>query len=126
MTGMQADIKHWKEIPSISRVRRNHALEHAPINLLSRQFPQSTVTSGLLAGLASFAALAGSKNWRDRLDRLPLALTGSLLAILVSQPLGTKAQQHLTTDADIGEMEIDQIIRKQRGGTTVHRVLTIN
>lgn len=175
MTGMQADIKHWKEIPSISRVRRNHALEHATINLLSRQFPQTTivgrsdtggfyllgnlptkaveettrnalerlkageqhlavhqncgtniVTSGLLAGLASFAALAGSKNWRDRLDRLPLALTGSLLAILVSQPLGTKAQQHLTTDADIGEMEIDQIIRKQRGGTTVHRVLTIN
>jgi hypothetical protein len=176
MTGKQssfAEMYNWREIAPIDRVRRNHALEHATINLLSRQFPQTSivgrsdtggfylvgdlpteavqevaqqalerlragenhlaihqncgtniVTSGLLAGLASFAALAGSKSWRDRLDRLPLALTGSLLAILISQPLGTKAQQHLTTDADVGEMEIDRIIRKQRGGTVVHRVLT--
>ncbi|MGD8821843.1 MAG: DUF6391 domain-containing protein [Anaerolineales bacterium] len=176
MTGTQsslADINNWRDIPPIARVRRNHALEHATINLLSRRFPQTSivgrsdtggfylvgnlptdaveeiaqealerlrsgehhlaihqncgtniVTSGLLAGLASFAALAGSKSWRDRLDRLPLALTGSLLALLISQPLGTKAQQHLTTDANVGELQIDQIIRKQRGGTIVHRVLT--
>lgn len=176
MTGTQpslADINNWRDIPPIARVRRNHALEHATINLLSQQFPRNTivgrsdaggfylvsdlptkavkeianqalerlkagehhlavhqncgtniVTSGLLAGLASFAALAGSKNWRDRLDRLPLALTGSLLAILISQPLGTKAQQHLTTDADVGDMEIVEIKRRQHGNTVVHRVLT--
>jgi hypothetical protein len=175
MTGIQADINNWREIPPISRVRRNHALEHATINLLSQRFPQTSiigrsdtggyylvgdlptdaveevaqealqrlkagerhlavhqncgtniVTSGLLAGLASFAALAGSKSWRDRLDRLPLALTGSLLAILISQPLGTKAQQHLTTDADVGELEIVEIKRKQHGSTIFHRVLTRN
>jgi hypothetical protein len=176
MTGIQfsiTDINDWREIPPIARVRRNHALEHATINLLSQQFPQTSivgrsdiggfyligglpteaveeishqalerlragehhlavhkncgtniVTSGLLAGLASFFALAGSKTWRDRLDRLPLALTGSLLAILVSQPLGTKAQQHLTTDSNIGELEIVQIKRRQHGSTVVHRVLT--
>lgn len=176
MTGIpssMADIHEWREFPPISRIRRNHALEHATINLLSQRYPQTSiigrsdirgfyligelptpaveevallalerlqagehhlaihqncgtniVTSGLLAGLASFVALAGSKSWRDRLDRLPLALTGSLLAILVSQPLGTKAQQHLTTDSDIGNLEIVQIKRRQHGSTIVHRVLT--
>lgn len=176
MTGIQsqtADIHDWRDIPPISRIRRNHALEHAAINLLSQRFPQTPivgrsdtggfyligdlptdaveevskqalerlragehhlaihqncgtniVTSGLLAGLASFAALAGSKSWRDRLDRLPLALTGSLLAILVSQPLGTKAQQHLTTEANVGELEIVEIKRRQHGSTIIHRVLT--
>lgn len=159
----------------LSRIRRNHALEHATIHVLSRRFPKKNligrsdssgfyiygnittaelqeavhealvrlhrgerrlaihpncgtnlVTSATLAGSASFFALLGSKDedWRDRLDRLPLAVMATVVALIAAQPLGRLAQERLTTIADPGNLEITAIETMRRGGLTLHRVLT--
>lgn len=84
------------------------------------------VTAGLLAGTASFFSLLGNRNdgWRQRLERLPLALASTMLALVVAQPLGRAAQQHITTESDPGPLKVTGIKRLNEGFSTVHRVLT--
>ncbi|NIS82410.1 MAG: hypothetical protein GTO14_19880 [Anaerolineales bacterium] len=84
------------------------------------------VTSAALAGTASFLSLLGSKDesWRERMERLPLAVAATVLALIAAQPLGRLAQQRLTTIADPGSMEIAKILRIQRGRVRIHRVIT--
>lgn len=159
----------------LSRIRRNHALEHATIHVLSRRFPKKNligrsdpsgfyiygnistetlqesvvealtrlrrgerhlaihpncgtnlVTSAALAGSASFFALMGSRDedWRDRLERLPLAVMATVVALIAAQPLGRLAQERLTTIADPGDLEIIAIDPLQRGGMCLHHVRT--
>ncbi len=158
-----------------SRIRKNHALEHATVHLLSQRYPHKSligrsdnkgffihgdlsadtlqhvadeallrlrngetqlaihpncgtnlVTSALLAGLASFFSLFGSKDddWRQRLERLPSAIMLALLALLVSQPLGNYFQRRFTTNADLGSLEILSTRRIERGSSSYLRVLT--
>jgi hypothetical protein len=84
------------------------------------------LTAGVLAGGASYISLLGGRTsrWRDRLERLPLAIMAAVLALILAQPLGTAAQRHVTTQGNPGGLEIVEIRRYQRGRTTVHRVLT--
>lgn len=161
--------------PRFARIRRNHALEHATIHVLSRHFPNKSfigrsdpkgfflygditrdevrtaadealarlrrgdahlaihpncgtnlVTSGLLAGCASFFALigTGSKNWRQRLERLPMAITLTMIALIIAQPLGKAVQKHVTTDGDPGQLEIIEVREMHGVHGTTHRVLT--
>ncbi|MFA9490228.1 MAG: DUF6391 domain-containing protein [Anaerolineales bacterium] len=163
--------------PRFARIRRNHALEHATIHVLSGRFPNKSfigrsdpkgfflygditrdevhaaadealarlrrgdahlaihpncgtnlVTSGLLAGSASYFALIGigNKNWRQRLERLPMAITLTMISLIIAQPLGKAVQKHVTTDGDPGQLEIIDV-REMHGvyGTT-HRVLTLS
>jgi hypothetical protein len=160
---------------AIHKIRRNHALEHATIHLLSRRNPQTRiigrsdrrgfylyaelptdeiysaaqealerlragehrlaihpncgtnlVTAALLAGLASFSSLSGTskEDWRGRIERLPLAIFMTTLALIIAQPLGRSAQKHLTTDSDPGRLEIIGIRRVSSIGGTTHRVFT--
>jgi len=84
------------------------------------------LTSGLFAGAVAFFSLMGigQSRWRDRLSRLPMAIFGTTMALIVAQPVGTAAQKYITTQGDPGGMEITSI-RRMRGGTTaLHRVLT--
>jgi hypothetical protein len=157
------------------RTRRNHALEHATIHLLSARLPHTPMvgrsdsrgfylygnvptdslesaafdaldrlrsgehqlaihpncgtnllTSGLFAGAVAFFALLGTSQsrWRDRLSRLPLAIFGTTMALIVSQPVGAAAQRYITTMGDPGAMEIVGIHRIRRGRNGLHRVLT--
>ena len=159
----------------ISRVRRNHGLEHATIHLLSARYPRTWLvgrsdvsgfflmgdvpgeavaqaaqsalerlragerrlaihpncgtnflTAGLLAALGSYFALLGgnTQRWRDRLERLPLAVMTAVAALLVAQPLGTAAQRHLTTRGDMDGMQILAVKRLHRGRTAIHRIFT--
>jgi hypothetical protein len=84
------------------------------------------VTSGLLAGGASFIALMGSdrENWRRRMDRLPNAILLAMGALLVAQPLGRAAQKHLTVQADPGDLEILGIHRVREDPRPLHRIVT--
>lgn len=158
--------------PSLARLRRNHALEHATIHLLSRRHPgllligrsdrggftlygrvetealrataeealerlrrgeallavhpqcgTSLVTAGALAALAAFAALGGRRrgSWRHQVDRLPLAMLASTLALAVAQPLGLALQRSLTTMPDPGGLRIGSITRLD---PSIHRVET--
>jgi hypothetical protein len=160
--------------PPISRVRRNHGLEHATLHILSQHSPKrplaghsdtrgfwvlgdvttdevqeavaeamrrmnageqnlavhpncgtNFVTSGILAGLAAFAALFGAgRSFRDRLERLPMAAVLATLALVASQPLGLLLQERVTTSGQLGSLRVVKVIPSKRGRMRAHRVLT--
>lgn len=168
-------FKQFLQQPTLSRIRRNHGLEHATIHLLSQKYPDRSfvgrsdvsgfwlygnvptngvveavtealsrlqngehqlavhpncgtnfVTAGVLGGTASFLSLAGSEEegWSSRMERLPLAITLTTLALIVAQPLGRALQRHVTTQGDPLGLQIKHIERVQDGSSVLHRVLT--
>jgi len=173
-----ADRLHTlRNLPALSRIRRNHALEHATIHILSQQFPNrryigrsntrgfflygdvpaevlesavhealrrlrhgerqlaihpncgtNLVTSAILAGAASFLSLLGGERetWRRRVERLPLAITATLFALIVSQPIGRYVQQHITTQGNPEQLEIFSIHRVLNSSNPVYQILTKN
>ncbi len=84
------------------------------------------LTAAVLAGLTCFATLlgGGTDRARDRLERLPLAILATVLALIIAQPIGSAAQRHVTTSSDIGGLRIGEVQQLRRGRTTVHRVRT--
>jgi len=169
MNKLAAFLRH----PWLSRVRRNHALEHATIHLLSRRFPglflaghsdwegfwilgpvpreaveaaahealdrlrrgerhlavhpgcgTNYLTSGAMAGLGGLLAMTGARNRRERWERLPLVILTATVALLFSQPVGMWIQEHLTTSADPGDLEIVEVIATRRGYLPAFRVVT--
>ena len=166
------------ETPPISRVRRNHGLEHATLNILSQRFPHlrlaghsdfrgfwivgdvpieavkdavedalsrmrageytlavhhncgtNYVTAGMMAGIAGAIAMIGvGRHWRDKLERLPVAMSLATLALIVGMPLGSLVQARVTTSGDPGDMQVVEIMTKMRGTASrrlkTHRVIT--
>ena len=158
----------------ISRIRRNHGLEHATLHVLAGRFPQrpiaghsdlggfwivgdiptqdieeavqealqrlqggeaklavhpncgtNFVTAGTLAGVVGALAMFGAgKRTRDKLERLPLAATLATAALMIAQPLGMLAQEHLTTSASPGELQVLEVKPVSRRGIKTHRVTT--
>ncbi|MGD2147218.1 MAG: DUF6391 domain-containing protein [Anaerolineae bacterium] len=167
-------------LPWISQVRRNHALEHATMQVLSEQHSNvrlmgrssisgftiygdvsgetvlnaareglrrlkagetamaihpncgsNYVVAGTVAGLSAFLALGGlsrnrSERFGDRLARLPLACATATLGIILSRPLGTALQAHVTTHADVGRLRVEGVSRSRQASPTVHFVRTAN
>lgn len=154
-------------------IRRNHALEHATIQILSARKKYSFLAgysdwrgfwvlgevdtldlqnaarealsrlkggeshlavhphcgtnfavSGLLAGSAAILALAGANSSRKKLERFPLLISLVTLALIASEPLGPKAQQHLTTCPQPGDLEIASVRVAPVQVARVHRILT--
>jgi len=158
----------------LSRVRRNHGLEHATLHVLSQRFPQvpmaghsdsqgfwilgnvpqedvveaahsalqrlqagqrqlavhpncgtNFATAGIFAGLSAWLPLAGAGNrWRDRLERLPLAMTLATLALVLSRPLGQLVQERITTSGNPGSLELVEARFAQRGSVRACRITT--
>ncbi len=82
-------------------------------------------TAGALAGLAGAAAMTGSgKRLRDKLERLPLAMSLATLALIFAQPLGLWLQRHVTTSGIPGGLEVTSITHRQQGQISIHRVQT--
>lgn len=84
------------------------------------------ITAGMLAGSAAFLSLIGigKSSWRDRLNRLPLAIIGTTVALILAQPLGMAAQRRLTTSGNPGDLEIVSVRRIRATRPALHRVLT--
>ena len=80
----------------------------------------SLATAGILAGLGATLAI-GSKN---RLQRLPQALTAAFIGVILAQPLGKLVQKHFTTSPDLADLRIEGISRAGWGRWTVHKVKT--
>ncbi len=75
----------------------------------------------LLPATFAWAPLRGAKSTRWRLLLIPLALTFAVFGYLLSKPLGPWLQKYITTEADLGNMQIVDIRFIRKG---VHRIIT--
>jgi hypothetical protein len=82
------------------------------------------VSAAVLTSLATVLALNGARGARQRAERLPLAVLASLAALLLARPAGQLAQRRLTTQPEIGGLQVLSIERLNRPGPAVHRVHT--
>ena len=82
------------------------------------------MTAGLAAGLAGGVAMRGVERRGAWMERLPVAVLLSTLALLAARPLGMRLQERVTTSGDPGPLQVISIQRSQRGALTVHRVET--
>lgn len=166
-------LKSILQINPLTAVRRNHALEHATLRILSLKQPRlnlagysdfrgfwvfgalstdalqeavdealsrlkagehslavhptcgtNFVVSGLAAGSAAWLGMLGTRNVKSSLERWPLVVGLSTLALLLAHPLGPKMQRAVTTEPRLGDLRVFEIVRLQRNGTPVHRVVT--
>ena len=160
------------ELPPYLGTRRNHALEHATLKILARNYDDKTLaghsnatgffifgeiatddlrtaiheamtrlragehelaihpgcgtnlaTSMVLPMTFMFAPLQGARSTRGRFLLLPLALLFGAFGFLLSKPLGPWLQRNVTTEADLGNLQITEIKHVRKG---VHRVTTKN
>ena len=158
------------DLPLILETRRNHALEHATLHILTRKYPsqhmaghsnptgffligrfdtQDIWTSAteamtrlrggesrlaihagcgtnmaatvLLAGTFAWLPLRGAKSTFWRLWLIPLAVVFAAFGYLLSQPARPWLQANITTEADLGDMKIIDIVPVNEN---VHRVIT--
>jgi hypothetical protein len=174
MTSQLKPLSDLLELPPISRLRRNHGLEHATLHILAERHPGRSlagysdvrgfwimgdietadleaalkdaldrlnsgesqlavhpfcgtnfVATGVLAGGAAALAMFGAgRRFRDKLERLPLAMSLATLALIVAQPLGMALQKQITTSGMPGALKVIQIIPQPRGRFKAHRILT--
>jgi hypothetical protein len=81
-------------------------------------------TTILLAGTLAWLVLRGAKSTLSRIIRIPFAVLFALLGVLISEPLGPIIQQKITTDAEMGNLQIVEVRPSLRGRLTAHRVIT--
>jgi hypothetical protein len=83
------------------------------------------VTAGVIAGTIGWLATLGKANsFSKKINRWPLlimVITGSLIA---AQPLGPKVQARISTSGTPGNLVVKQIVRYERNGPALHRILT--
>ena len=160
------------EFPAYLATRRNHALEHATLKILARNYDDKTLaghsnptgffifgeiatddirnaiheamarlragehdlaihpgcgtnmaTSMVLPATFMFVPLQGTRSRRGQFLLAPLALLFGLFGFFLSNPLGPWLQRHVTTEADLGNLPVVDIVHTRKG---VHRITTKN
>lgn len=158
--------------PLVLRIRRNHALEHAMMHLLSQRDPSLQLVGRsdwkgvslygevdtpvvLQAAERGLARLRSGESWlrlhprcgtnfavgiflsgcavyaamekpRQSILRRLLRLAASVMGItLAARPLGMLVQRYITTVPDLDDMRIKEVRRRQEGGATTHRIITV-
>lgn len=158
------------DLPLVLETRRNHALEHATIHILGRQFPglrmaghsnptgffllgdlktqdvwvavteahtrlnsgdnglavhpgcgTNLATTALLSATFAWMPLRAAKSTLWRLLLIPFALTFAVVGFGLSRPLGPWLQKYVTTEANLGNLQIVDIVPMRQG---MHRVIT--
>jgi hypothetical protein len=90
------------------------------------------VTTGLMASMAGMLGTMGMKrNVGDYMSRLPTITLLTIGAIILSQPLGLKLQEHFTTLGDPGDLRVLNVKRETTTGImgrpiVLHRVSTMS
>ena len=157
------------EFPTYLATRRNHALEHATIHMLSRKYAEKNLaghsnptgfflfgdlniedirsaideamrrlrageselaihpgcgtnlaTSMVLPMTMASVPFQGTRSNR-RLLLIPVALMFAAFGYFLSKPLGPWLQRNVTTEADLGDLQVTEIIPVRKG---VHRIIT--
>lgn len=157
------------DLPYILETRRNHALEHATLHVLSHTHKTSMaghsnptgfflfgdlrtedirraveeaysrlragesglavhpgcgtnmVATALLPATLAWMPISGVRSNRWRLLLIPVALIFGVLGFLLSKPLGPWLQRNITTEANLGKMQVVDVTLVRKG---VHRVIT--
>ena len=78
-------------------------------------------TTTLLAGTFAWMPLQGAKSTFWRIWLIPLAVVFAAFGYFLSKPLGPWLQRNITTEADLGNMQIVEIVSIRKG---VHRIIT--
>ena len=78
-------------------------------------------TTALLSATLGWSVLRGAKSTLTRFLLLPIAVALAVVGVLLARPLGPWLQKYITTEADLGAMQIVDIIPVRKG---VHRVIT--
>ncbi len=78
-------------------------------------------TTALLAGTLSWSVLRMAKSTLTRFLLMPFAVAAAVIGVLIARPLGPILQQRYTTEANLGDMQIIDIIPVRKG---MHRVIT--
>ena len=157
-----------------SRIRRNHGLEHATLNILATSHPRTSfaghsdaggfwilgeintdeldgaaalaleklsggqenlaihnncgtnlLVSGFSAGLAGAAGMIGAGDRpRDKLERIPVITALSVIALMLSKPMGPVVQKLITTSGKPGSLRITSIRKSHLNGIPAHRIST--
>jgi len=79
------------------------------------------VATALLPATFAWAPIRGAKSTRWRLLLIPLALVFAVFGYILSKPLGPWLQKYITTEADLGNMRITDILFVRNG---LHRIIT--
>jgi len=77
--------------------------------------------SALLPATFAWAPLRGAKSTFWRVWLIPIAIVFAVFGYFLSKPLGPWLQKYVTTEADLGDMQIADIVFVRKG---VHRVIT--
>lgn len=79
----------------------------------------------LAAGGLAWLGMSGTKGKLGRkVSRIPVAVLLGLVGFQIAKPLGPKIQEQVTTNADIGLIEINEVVRQTVMGRPLHRVST--
>lgn len=78
-------------------------------------------TTTLLSATLGWSMLRGAKSTQMKILRLPMAVVLAVVGVLLARPLGPWLQKYVTTEANMGNMQIIDIIPLRKG---VHRVIT--
>ena len=79
------------------------------------------VATAFLPGTLAWLPLQGVRSTRARLLLIPIALVLGVIGLLLSKPAGTWMQRYVTTEADLGNMQIVDLTFVRKG---VHRIIT--
>jgi Domain of unknown function (DUF6391) len=77
-------------------------------------------TAGILCGLAAF--VAGSGRNRSLWDRVPSAILGATLALIVAAPVGRWVQANITTTGRVAGLRVVSVVRVAGEPLCRHRV----
>ena len=81
------------------------------------------VTAGALAGVAAMAAAAFARYRRGGLlDQIPAAILAATGAVVASRPIGMRLQRQITTRADVADLQLGEITRRELGRLVQHFV----
>jgi hypothetical protein len=79
------------------------------------------LATAFLPGTLAWLPFQGTRSTRWRLFLLPIALLFGVLGFFLSRPVGTWLQRNITTEANLGNMQITDVTLVRKG---VHRIIT--
>lgn len=79
------------------------------------------VATAFLPATMAWMPLQGVRSNRWRLMLIPLAILFGVAGFFLSKPLGTWLQRNITTEANLGNMQVVDVTLVRKG---VHRVIT--